>query len=184
MSRDWTLSLSMEVGMYQRILVPVDGSATAQCGVEEAIRMARTTGGTLRFFHAIDDQSFSIAMQSSIAYIDNWRAELKAEGTAVLEAALDLAKAAGVPGESTLSDDFSIPVHERVVLEARRWPADLLVIGTHGRRGIRRLFLGSSAEAILRQSPVPVLLVRSPNALTSIAEHRLATDDVKEFATE
>ena len=52
-------------------------------------------------------------------------------------------------------------VQQRVIAEAEMWKADLIVIGTHGRRGVSRLVLGSSAENILRSAPVPVLLVRS-----------------------
>ncbi|MGA7537737.1 MAG: universal stress protein [Steroidobacteraceae bacterium] len=48
-----------------------------------------------------------------------------------------------------------------IVQRAREWPADLIVCGTHGRRGVRRLLLGSDAEYILRHTPVPILLVRA-----------------------
>lgn len=61
-------------------------------------------------------------------------------------------------------DNFEGRVHELVAAEAAKWPADVIVIGTHGRRGIGRMVLGSSAEHVLRLSPVPVLLVRAPEA--------------------
>jgi hypothetical protein len=64
--------------------------------------------------------------------------------------------------ETVLRDNFAVPVHELIVTEAGAWPADLVVLGTHGRRGIGRVVLGSSAENVLRRSPIPVLLVRSP----------------------
>ena len=64
--------------------------------------------------------------------------------------------------DSVLYENLEKTVQQRVIAEATTWNADLIVIGTHGRRGVRRLVLGSSAEGILRSSPVPVLLVRSP----------------------
>lgn len=67
----------------------------------------------------------------------------------------------GVPSDTALSADFAVPVSQRVVAEARRCAADLIVIGTHGRRGMKRLLLGSSAESVLRESAIPVLLVRN-----------------------
>lgn len=145
--------------MYQRILVPVDGSTTADRGIEEAVRMAKLMGGTLHFYHAIDDQSVSIALQSSVAFVDNWQQSLREEGHRILDEAKAAATAAGVPCEIVLSEDFSAPVTKRVVDEAHRIRAELIVMGTHGRRGIKRLLMGSGAEAILRESPVPVLLV-------------------------
>ena len=60
-------------------------------------------------------------------------------------------------------DPMGKTVQQRVLSEAETWEADLIVIGTHGRRGVRRMVLGSSAEGILRSAHVPVLLVRSPN---------------------
>jgi nucleotide-binding universal stress UspA family protein len=63
-----------------------------------------------------------------------------------------------------LHDDFSIPLDARVASEARQWPADLIVLGTHGRRGVGRWLLGSDAERIARYAPVPVLLVRAPES--------------------
>lgn len=145
--------------MYKRILVPVDGSATANHGIDEAIRMAKLMGGTLFFFHAIDDQSVSIALQSSVAFVENWQQALREDGNRILKDAQDAAIAAVIPCEIALSEDMSHPVAKRVVDEALRTKAELIVMGTHGRRGLKRLLMGSSAEAVLRDSPVPVLLV-------------------------
>ncbi len=60
-----------------------------------------------------------------------------------------------------MHDSFNGKVADLVAAEAVNWPADLIVLGTHGRRGIGRMFLGSGAEIILRTAPVPVLLGRS-----------------------
>ena len=68
--------------------------------------------------------------------------------------------AAGVPVETALVESQGERVSEIVVEQARAWPADLIVIGTHGRRGVDRVLMGSDAEQIARRAPVPVLLVR------------------------
>lgn len=148
--------------MYQRILVPVDGSSTSTLGLDEAIRLAGLTHGRLRLIHAIDELSFALAMDAYSGHAGDWLGVLRAEGARVLEESRARAAAAGVDVEAVLRDNFSGAVHEVVTTEAAQWPADLIVLGTHGRRGIGRLVLGSSAEHILRYATVPVLLVRAP----------------------
>ena len=80
----------------------------------------------------------------------------------MLEEARTRAAAAELQVETVLYDDLGLPVEERILTAAQNWPADLIVMGTHGRRGVKRAMLGSSAEAVLRASPIPVLLVRTP----------------------
>ena len=150
--------------MYQRILVPVDGSATSNRGLEEAIRLARLTHGRLRLLHVIDDLSFALVMDAYGGYAGDWHKVLHEDGVRTLAEARATVEAAGIEVDTVLHDSISSAVHERVTAEASRWPADLIVIGTHGRRGFGRLVLGSSAEHILRYAPVPVLLVRAPEA--------------------
>lgn len=150
--------------MYQRILVPVDGSATSNRGLDEAIKVASMTHGKLLLMHAIDDLSFSFALQASMAYTNDWHEFMRQDGEAILERARAKAEAAGVVAEVTLSDRYARPVHERIADEANRWDADLIVIGTHGRRGLQRVLMGSAAEGVLRLASKPVLLVRSPES--------------------
>jgi nucleotide-binding universal stress UspA family protein len=153
--------IDKELAMYERILVLTDGSDTSQRGIDEAVKLALVAGSSIRFFHAVDDQSFAIALQSGMAYAPNWRGDLRDEGNGILARAKATAAAARVPCDGVLSEDFTLSLERRVVAECIRYKADLIVIGTHGRRGIPRLLLGSSAEAILREAPVPVLLVRA-----------------------
>src|SRR5688572_17713439 len=68
----------------------------------------------------------------------------------------------GLEPECKLLEALGCPAGEEIVRDAEEWPADIIVMGTHGRRGIRRIVMGSDAELVLRTSPVPVLLVRSP----------------------
>lgn len=78
----------------------------------------------------------------------------------VLSDGLAQAKSAGVPCDSRLADQPGRRLGELVAQEAQDWNADLVVVGTHGRRGVGRVLLGSGAEQVIRMSPVPVLSVR------------------------
>jgi nucleotide-binding universal stress UspA family protein len=147
--------------MYQRILVPVDGSPTSARGLDEAIRIAKLTQGRLRLFHVIDELSFALAMDAYSGYAGDWLSVLREKGCNLLEEGKAAAQAAGVEADVVLCDSFSSSVHQQVTEEARKWSADLIVVGTHGRRGVGRFVMGSSAEYILRYATVPVLLVRA-----------------------
>ena len=150
--------------MYQRILVPVDGSSTSSHGLGEAIRLARLTQGRLRLIHVIDELSFALAMDAYSGQRGDWLHELRAAGTRLLEEGVARAASEGVEADSVLRDTFRSAVPDRVTQEAASWPADLIVLGTHGRRGLGRMVMGSSAELILRHASIPVLLVRAPEA--------------------
>ena len=67
--------------IYQRILVPIDGSETAQRGLQEAIRLAKAGGGQLRLFHVIDDLSFALAMDAYAGQQGDWLATMREAGT-------------------------------------------------------------------------------------------------------
>ncbi len=150
--------------MYQRILVPIDGSPTSDKGLDEAIRLAKLTGARLRLIHVVDDLSIMLGMEGYAGYTAEMFSSLRAAGAAVIEAGRARVAAAGVNVETVLHESLEGPVPDLVIADARSWNADLIVLGTHGRRGMRRMVLGSSAEQLLRAAPVPVLLVRAPTA--------------------
>jgi nucleotide-binding universal stress UspA family protein len=150
--------------MYQRILVPADGSATATKGLDEAIKLAKLTGANLRLIHLVDELSFATGFETCAAYTGEVIPLMKELGARVLEQGNARAEAGGVPVDIRLIETVAARVAEVVVEQARAMGADLIVIGTHGRRGVGRLFLGSDAEQILRLAPVPVLLVRAREA--------------------
>ncbi|MBN8749236.1 Putative universal stress protein [Xylophilus ampelinus] len=161
--------------MYQRILVPVDGSETSRRGLDEALRLAAAVGGRVRVLHAIDELSFALAMDGYAGNPGGWLDTLREQGSRLLALAAAQAAKAGVPADTVLRDEFRSPVHQVVNDEARDWGAELIVLGTHGRRGLGRLVMGSSAEQILRTARVPVLLVRSaeeaqPDKATAVDE--------------
>ncbi|WAI81504.1 MULTISPECIES: universal stress protein [Achromobacter] len=150
--------------MYKRILVPIDGSATAEAGLKEAIRMAQLMQASLRMIHVVDELSFALTVDAYRYHAGELLDLTRKNGAKLLETAVATARAAGVEADSVLYENLDRTVHQRVMDEADDWKADLIVLGTHGRRGVRRAVLGSSAETIMRGAAVPVLLVRAPEA--------------------
>ncbi len=150
--------------MYQRILVPVDGSSASNMGLDEAIKLARLVGGELRLVHVVDQLTFVTGYEPYGLYAGDTMALMREAGQKILADANARAQTEGIKVESLLFDNLASRLPDTIVEEALAWGADLIVIGTHGRRGIKRLVLGSGAEQILRVAPVPVLLVRSPDA--------------------
>ena len=159
--------------MYQRILVPLDGSPTSNCGLTEAMKLAKLTGAHLRLLHVVDEMPFIISAEGYGAMTTDVLALLREAGEKILQQARTLVKDNGIPVDTVLFDSFGGRVCDRVVEQVKEWHADLVVLGTHGRRGVRRMLLGSDAEQVLRTSPVPVLLVRGPEA-HSLEETTLA----------
>ena len=147
--------------MYSKILVPVDGSPTSNLGLDEAIKLAKLTGASLRLLHVVDIWALAAAPESFTGATPELLTLLKESGAATLAAAKARVEAGGVRADTMLADSLEGRVCDLVTDEATRWGAELIVIGTHGRRGVGRLVLGSDAEQIVRLSPVPVLLVRN-----------------------
>lgn len=143
---------------YKRILVPVDGSPTGAAGLKAAISLARQTGATLRLVHVVDEQA-AFAFPDGGVSLGPLIDSLKAGGRRILERAGKTAVAAGVRTETRMVVNFGQRIADGIVKEARRARSDLIVMGTHGRRGVRRALLGSDAEFVLRLSQVPVLLI-------------------------
>jgi nucleotide-binding universal stress UspA family protein len=146
--------------MYKKILVPVDGSPTSNRGLAEAIKLAAAMGAQLRLIHFVDPYAYVGGFESPAVFITDLLPLLREGGQTILKECQAQAVAAGVQSETVLVDDGVGRLSDFVVSQALSWPADLIVIGTHGRRGVRRVFLGSDAEQVLRVAPVPVLLVR------------------------
>jgi nucleotide-binding universal stress UspA family protein len=154
----------MEIGrMYKRILVPVDGSPTANRGLKEALRLAKAHRARLCLLHVVEE--FFVAQAGeAIVYAEEMFDALKASGRKVLARAQAAAKKSGVPARTVLVESIAQPVADVIVRQARRFKADLIVLGTHGRRGVRRVVLGSDAEQVVRLAQAPVLLVRAPGS--------------------
>ncbi|MGB7480588.1 MAG: universal stress protein [Burkholderiaceae bacterium] len=147
---------------YKKILVAVDGSPISDLALDEAIKLARETGAELELIHVVDELVYLNGFESATCYIEDVLPLMQAEGEKVLEAGRIKAAAQGVMASSCLKMSGAGRMCDLVAEQAQKSQADLLVLGSHGRRGIRRWLLGSDAEQILRISPVPVLLVRAP----------------------
>ncbi|HEY2190417.1 MAG TPA: universal stress protein [Caldimonas sp.] len=155
--------------MYQRILVPVDGSPTSDKGLQEAISLAKLSGGRICVLHVVDDLPFLLSGDGygSATLSGDLLGMLSEAGERILADAQGRAQHAGVPVERALHESLQGRLCDRVVQQIGDWKADLVVLGTHGRRGVRRLVLGSDAEEILRVATVPVLLVRGEETLAA-----------------
>jgi len=142
---------------YKRILVPVDGSATSNKGLDEALKLMVGVRCKIRLLHVVDDTiAFSSPDGGGVNYMLD---ALRSSGRQILARALERVRRAKLEAQSALIENFTGRVAEAIVDQARRWDADVIVMGTHGRRGFGRLLIGSSAELVARSSPVPVLLV-------------------------
>jgi nucleotide-binding universal stress UspA family protein len=152
--------------MYDRILVPVDGSTTAKRGLDEALKIAAKLGSTVRAIHVVDDASLAIAAGTLATNIGELLMSLASAGEQILADAKRAAQPWGLSVETVMHHCTAGRVCDVIIKEASAWPCDLIVIGTHGRRGAGRLLLGSDAEQVLRRASVPVLLVRDSGAAT------------------
>ena len=145
--------------MYRRILAPVDGSVAAGQGLQEAIKLALAGNATLYLIHIVNEFLLDPVYVPS-ALRESLFESFRISGQGVLARAQAAARQAGVAYEGDLIETIGGNVSQLILEAARARGADLIVMGTHGRRGMRRLTLGSDAEAVLRSSTLPVLLVR------------------------
>lgn len=144
--------------MYQNVLVAVDGSETAGQVLREAIQLARALSSHIRVIHVIN--SIPWIAQGAPEAIEERIDELRGTGESIIHEAKTAVRQAGVEVDDKLIEALGDHAGQVIVAEANDWPAELIVCGTHGRHGLRRLLVGGDAEYIVRHSPVPVLLVR------------------------
>ncbi|MBU1395422.1 MAG: universal stress protein [Gammaproteobacteria bacterium] len=149
--------------MYAKILVAVDESETSRHALQQAIELARKLSASVRMVHVLDMSWLPIGPEVAID-TKVLSAARRGVGENTIAAARDTARAAGFEAEAVLIETETPiqQVAETIAREAARWGADLLVMGTHGRRGFQHLMLGSVAEQTVRRSPGPVLLIPLP----------------------
>lgn len=141
--------------MYDRVLVPTDGSAEVEQAIRHAAELSATHGATLDTVYVVNTTSFAtLPMESSWEGVGD---VLRADGEAALDRVRAIAEEYDVPVEGTIRDGS--PAAE-IVRHAEDTDCDLIVMGTHGRGGIDRLLLGSVTERVVRSSTVPVLTVQ------------------------
>ena len=145
---------------YHQILVAFDGSPTSEKALDEAIRLAQLTGARLRLLHVVDELSYVNGFETAMNYANEIVPLMQAAGEKLLALGRKKAADKGVNADSVLIVGGPGRLYEQVAEQARSAKADLIVVGSHGRRGIGRVLMGSDAEQIVRTAPVPVLVVR------------------------
>ncbi|CAG9166576.1 universal stress protein [Cupriavidus respiraculi] len=150
--------------MYQRILVAMDGGAASELALEQAMVIARAANAQVEVVHVVDDRSpfLDVTGLDPVRLIE----DLTTAGESVLAGAAGRLAAArlrhqtALLGRPMVEGDIAVTI----AAEANGWGADLIAMGTHGRRGMRRLVMGSVAQGVVAQANAPVLLVRAPPA--------------------
>ncbi|GGL62198.1 universal stress protein [Halocalculus aciditolerans] len=137
--------------MYNRVLVPVDGSDPSNRAVSEALALAGHLGSAVVFLYAVDFDGIP-----ADSYTPTLADRLHGYGAEVVADAAERAKRAGVTAETAVVEGTP---HRVIVDTARDRDADLIVMGTHGRTGLEHVLLGSVTERVVRASAVPVLTV-------------------------
>ena len=148
--------------MFKHILAPVDGSATSLAAVDKAAELAKAFGAVVTAVYVIDPYPFT-GVGSEFAYgQDQYLNAARAEARAAMEGAAKRLQDVGVQAETRVIESHAV---WRGVLEAiEATGADLVVMGSHGRRGLERLVLGSVTQSVLSHTKVSTLVVRTPAA--------------------
>lgn len=146
--------------MYEKILVPVDGSETGQRALEQAAKLAALCKARIRLLHVLDTLAYTNGFERPEVYVHQVHPAMLRAGHRILTEARHTLENQGLPCDCHLEECDGRRVSEIIVDHARQWGADVIVMGTHGRRGVNRLLMGSDAESVVRSAPVPVLLVR------------------------
>lgn len=146
--------------MYKRILVAVDGSDTSNLALNEGIKLAKDQHATLRLIHVVEETPAYLMADVPYA-IEAHQKAMRETGRKELAACAAKVKSARVKFDTkfVVIDPLKQRIYDVINKEAKRWPADLIVTGTHGRRGFKHLFLGSVAEGIIRLAAKPTLVI-------------------------
>jgi nucleotide-binding universal stress UspA family protein len=155
--------------MYTRILVPVDGSAASARGLDEAIELVRHLRARMRLVHVVEPWVM-VSMDTMAANAHQVAEIIRSEGARLLQECESKARNAGVEVDAELIETTGRSAGECIVERVKEVDADLIVCGTHGRRGLRRALMGSDAEYIVRRASVPVLLVRGEGSAAERVE--------------
>lgn len=143
---------------YQNILVPVDGSETSYAAVAQAAELAKAFGGKITVVQVLALDPYIAAEYISATQTNDLIERARTSVLKTLEEAAAKFRDLGIPVEAKLLEGQV--VHREIIREAETSKADLIVIGSHGRTGLKRLFLGSVAQSVLGEAHIPVLVVR------------------------
>ena len=152
--------------MYQRIMVAIDDSFATSKVLATAVDMARKYGARLAICHALDETLFAhkmgeIMLANSVTAIER---NLCSEAQSFVDQAAEVARSAGLTVDTRLIESEAKQVAEMLAEAANEWHADLLVVGSHDRRGIDRFFVGSVAELLVQKARTSLLLVHAAGA--------------------
>jgi nucleotide-binding universal stress UspA family protein len=147
--------------MYKRILVPTDGSALSKKAIQSAVELASTVGAEVVALNVVPRYPVSYfegGMTVTNAEVTRIEKQWTERGQAIAEAVEKAAASAGVKAKAvTVKSDL---VAESILAAARKHKCDLVVMASHGRKGIKRLLLGSETQHVLTHGTVPVLVLR------------------------
>lgn len=148
--------------MYKRILMATDGSGVSDQALNQAVMLAKAFNAELKVICVIDRYSYDQSWWVSPSAFESIVEGMRERARSVLNKAVATASQAGVPARiAVLETAEGERLSARIAKEGVEWAADLLVLGTHGRRGMDRIVLGSVAEGVVRSATAPVLLVRA-----------------------
>ena len=157
--------------MFKRIVVAIDGSRTSRRAFESALELAATHGAVLQPCYVVENAPVYYDVPGYDPSI--LRDELADQGAKLADEANAEMKQRGVQGAVVIAEGSSVDdVAEMVLAAAVAFNADLLVMGTHGRKGFQRLILGSVAERCLRQATLPVLLIPASSGASAAPESK------------
>ncbi|OYR42624.1 universal stress protein UspA [Halorubrum sp. Ib24] len=142
--------------MYSHILVPTDGSPASDAAIEHAIDLAEQYDATLHALYVVDGAAYATLEAGAEIVVD----ALESEGEEATQRVADAAESAGVSCEAVVTTGTAYRSIRNYVDEN---DIDMIVMGTHGRKGLDRYLLGSVTERVVRTSDVPVLTVRQPS---------------------
>jgi nucleotide-binding universal stress UspA family protein len=162
--------------MYDAILVPTDGSPAADHAVDHAVELAETYGATIHALYVVDAALYSSLEAGVDAVLD----ALEREGEAAVGEVQSRCEAAGIETETAV---LVGTVHRSIREYVEDHDIDLVVMGTHGRKGIERFLLGSVAERTVRTSSVPVLTVHTREDESEV-EGEGGSEDATEVTTD
>jgi nucleotide-binding universal stress UspA family protein len=155
--------------MYSQILVPVDGSMASTCGLQEAIKIAKSQGSKLRLLHIVKAPMLDYGFTAGYSRKDAI-ASLTEAGKSILSKAERIARQEGFAPECVMFESVVGPAADVILDQAKKWPANLIVLGSHANGGPVRV--GRDTAEVLAQAQVPVLLVRAESNSPVASEYR------------
>ena len=152
------------MSVYKKVFVPIDDSRASLLALKEAIKIAKLCEAKIFLIHVIDLAQFSWGGAAYVQSGGDLKKETQDVGDKVLEHAREMLKEENIAFEESILQTLGDKVANLLAQEAVNSQCDLIVMGTHGWTGVMHLLMGSVAEGVLRQSEIPVMMVRQPKS--------------------